>query len=148
MKHSTFHLINWLAYHLHFCFNKWTLRSRGARVHELVLTQVRLSTAVLWVWFAFLFPIPSLDLFLPLTPTKIQSILCWLLNFQQDHYTQSMLSSVFPGKLINRMGTLGNKPALCYNQEFWVIHKSTSRYNTHMRSIKENNVCGHHINNC
>lgn len=29
-------------------------------------------------------------------------------QFSRDHYTQSMLSSVLPGKLINRIGTLGN----------------------------------------
>lgn len=66
---------------------------------------------------AFLFPIPALELFLPLTPKEIQSILCWLLNSQHDYYTQSMLSSILPGKLVDRMGTLANKPALSYNQE-------------------------------
>lgn len=40
-----------------------------------------------------------------------------------------MVSSILSGKLIDRMGTLGNKPAMGYNQVFWALYKGTNGYN-------------------
>lgn len=113
-----------------FFFNIWMLPNRGSRTRARV-NRGEVARCCPCVWLAFLFPVPSLESSPPLDSKERQSILRCLFHFRRDHHSPpSMVSSLLPGKHMDRMRTSGNKPVPYYHQAFWAIHKSTSACRT------------------
>lgn len=123
LKHSTFHLTNRCAYHTFFFFNNWILWNRGPRIRGSGHRGEIVSCCPLSICL-FLFPIPSLELSLPQNPEENRA--SYVVSSGYNEITAVNLWCHL--SFIDRMETLGNKPTLCYNQEFWAIHRSTSGY--------------------